>query len=314
MRKVLLIALGGTIACVKARRGLRPSLRAQDLLDKIKLPANAGAEGVDLLKRTIVFPKDWVTLSKYIEKRFPEYDGFVITLGTDTLAYASSALLLMLPNVPKPVIFTGAMKPISVPKSDAKKNLLDSITLASQKRVGGVWVVFNGKIIEGSRVSKTRSDNRDAFECVNAAPAGFIKGKQIIWKQKPKKMSGKMKLKTELDTRVIVIKLTPQLTPDFFTTLSRYHGIVIEGYGDGNVSSNLVSALNRLAKKRLVVLASQCAYGEVRHQYEGGVALIRAGALSAGTMTKEMTVVKLMWALGQGKNRANAKALFRKIS
>ena len=100
----------------------------------------------------------------------------------------------------------------------------------------------------------------------------------------------------------------------FLKGLSPYRGIVIEGYGDGNVSSHLVPVLKRLARRKIVVLASQCTYGKTRHEYEGGALLMRSGALSAGDMTKETALVTLMWALGQSADREEAKDIFRRVA
>jgi len=303
MRKILLLALGGTIACVRTKRGLMPKLEAGDLLRLLPSPRGVIVDSIDFLKRTIVFPQDWVALSRKVFAVFDEYDGFVVTLGTDTLAFVSSALSLMLQNLSKPVVLTGAMKTMHSQQSDGRRNLRDAIRLATEEAVGGVFVVFNGKVLAGTAVSKVRNDSKDAFESINSPPLGYVVRNRIHWQNRPRRRKGKLQLQTHLDTRVITIELTPQLDIDFFKSLASYRGIVVEGYGDGNVPSNLVSVLSRLAKKRIVILASQCPYGEVRHQYEGGAALIKNGAFSSHNMTKEMTSVKLMWVLGQSKDR-----------
>src|SRR3989344_4381878 len=163
-RKVLLLALGGTIACVKTGKGLVPKLRAADLVSAISLPRGVEVVSKDFLKRLIVFPKDWIALGREIFNQFENYDGFVVTLGTDTLAYVAAALSLILRNISKPIVLTGAMRPISDRKSDGGMNLYNAILTAGQSGVGGVFVVFNGKILEGGRVSKIRSEDADAFE------------------------------------------------------------------------------------------------------------------------------------------------------
>jgi L-asparaginase len=304
MRKILLLALGGTIACTRTKKGLSPKLKAGDLLRFVSVPPGVIVRGIDFLKRTIVFPWDWVALSRKIFSEFNQYDGFVVTLGTDTLAFVASALSLMLESLSKPVVLTGAMTTIRASQSDGRRNLKDAIRLASEESARGVFVVFNGKIIDGSTVSKVRSQGKAAFESINSLPLGYLVRERLRWRNKPPRPKGKLQLRTQLDTRVITVKLAPQLDADFFKSLASYRGILVEGYGDGNVPTNLVPVLSRLAKKRIVVLASQCTYGSVLHQYEGGAALMRNGALSSHNMTTEMACVKLMWALGQSKDRS----------
>jgi len=309
-RKVLLLALGGTIACVKTGKGLVPKLRAADLVSAISLPRGVEVVSKDFLKRLIVFPKDWIALGREIFNQFENYDGFVVTLGTDTLAYVAAALSLILRNISKPIVLTGAMRPISDRKSDGGMNLYNAILTAGQSGVGGVFVVFNGKILEGGRVSKIRSEDADAFESVNASPLGTFSGNKIRWNERPACSKEKPTIVPFLDTRVALVKLAPNTQPAFFNGFKKYRGIVIEGYGDGNVSFNLVPVLKRLARERVVILASQCPYGKSSPKYKGGVSVIQAGAIPAENMTKEMSLVKLMWVLGQSKKLADARRIF----
>lgn len=314
MKKILLLALGGTIACVNTRKGLIPKLKASDLLASIPAPRGVIVDSIDLLKRTVVFPQDWVLLGRKIFAEYYKYDGFVVTLGTDTLAYVSSALSLMLQNLSKPIVLTGAMKAIKSPQSDGRRNLRDAIKIAAQGHIGKVLVVFNGFVFDGSAVSKVRTDVEDAFESINSSPLGRLVLNRVHWEKKSVRRKGKLRLQTSLDNRVITIKLTPQINGDFLKPFASYHGILIESYGDGNVPSNLVPAISDLTKKTIVVLASQCPYGRVRHRYEGGAALIRNGAFSSCNMTKEMACVKLMWALGQSKDRGIIRRIWNSKS
>ena len=82
-------------------------------------------------------PKHWLTIASEIEKNYEQYDGFVITHGTDTMAYTAAALSYLIQNSPKPVVITGAQKPINMDNTDARVNLLDSLQAASHDRVYG---------------------------------------------------------------------------------------------------------------------------------------------------------------------------------
>ena len=312
MRNVLLFALGGTIACVPTKRGLVPRLTATGLISAIQVPSGISVTGIDFLQRTIVFPQDWTALAKKIALEYDRYDGFVVTLGTDTLAYAAAALSLALKNLGKPVVLTGAMRPPHHPQTDAKRNLRDALRVASEKNIGGVLVVFDRSVIRGEAVSKVRSDSVNAFESIGEKPIGFVEREKIIWRKKPRAARNRLRAEPYFETQVANITLMPQAKPAClrYSSLKKYRGILVEGYGDGNVPSTLVPELQKLARTRILVLASQCAYGGVHHRYEGGAALLKAGALSAGTMTKEMALAKLMWALGQAKRNSRAKEIF----
>lgn len=311
MKKILLISLGGTIACVRTKKGLMPKLKAKDLVRYVSLPRGVIVDSVDFLTRTILFPSDWVLLSRKIFTEYDKYDGFVVTLGTDTLAFVASALSLMLRGLSKPVVLTGAMKIMRSRHSDGGRNLGDAIRVAAQEGIGGVLVVFNGSILDGRTVSKVHSDANNAFESINSPALGKMFLRRIQWRNKPLRRKAKLRLSARLDTRVVTARLTPQLEAGFLGSLASYHGIIIEGYGDGNVPSGLVPVILGLAKKSIVLLGSQCLYGRPQHQYEGGAALIKNGVLSSQSMTREMACVKLMWALGQSKDRCIVRRIMK---
>ncbi len=309
-RTLVHIALGGTIACVQTRAGLVPRLRAEALLARARVPAGVRVRAIDMAQRTTLSPADWVALARSVARVHDACDGIVVTLGTDTLAYAAAALAVILRHLGKPVVLTGAMRPMAGARSDGPRNLSDALRVASARGIAGVLVVFAGRILAGSAVSKTRTAGDAAFESVTGSPLGRLTGDRIVWRVRPAASGGRLALSTRLETRVATCKLTPAIDRAFVEALARHRGVLVEGYGDGNVPDELVAALSRLARRRLVVLASQCTYGRVRHRYAGGRALLRAGALSSGGATKETALARLMWALGRSRNRAAARRLF----
>ena len=197
------------------------------------------------------------------------------------------------------------MIPIDKENTDAKKNLIDSVMFACES-VPGVFVVFSGDVIKGCRVSKVSGVDIDAFKSINFPVITRIintKIKHYLITKGEIKVKDKLALDLIIDTRVLDVKLTPQIEPDLFKKLSGYNGFIIEGYGDGNVSDNLTATIIKLIKKgKIVVLISQCAYGYVEHKYKGGHLLIKNGAISAGDMTKESAITKLMWCMGKTKD------------
>ncbi len=88
-------------------------------------------------------PRHWKKMVAAIRERYDAYDGFVIAHGTDTMAYTAAALSYMIQNTGKPVVITGAQKPINLEITDAKSNLLDSFRYASDDASQGVVIVFD---------------------------------------------------------------------------------------------------------------------------------------------------------------------------
>ena len=78
----------------------------------------------------------------------------MICHGTDTMAYTAAALSYLIQNNRRPIVITGAQKPIDLAITDARSNLLDSLRFASHDRAHGVSIVFGGKVIAGTRAKK----------------------------------------------------------------------------------------------------------------------------------------------------------------
>ena len=129
MKKILMIGTGGTIASIKTENGLVPQISSDELLAYVpEIKEYCLADSIQLLNidSTNIQPEHWVMMTEAIEKHYDKYDGFVITHGTDTMAYTSAALSYLIQNSSKPIVLTGAQKPINADITDAKKNLLDS--------------------------------------------------------------------------------------------------------------------------------------------------------------------------------------------
>ena len=172
MKKLMLLATGGTIACTPTENGLAPTLHAQDLIDRIApaLPCEILARDVFMMDSSNMQPEEWSALSRAADEALRECDGVVITHGTDTMAYTAAALSYMLAGVGKPVILTGSQLPLSHPLTDARLNLLRAFT-AAMEGVPGVYVCFHDRLISGVRCVKTHTSSMDAFSSVNASPS-----------------------------------------------------------------------------------------------------------------------------------------------
>ena len=159
MKKILLIGTGGTIASDVTEDGLAPELTTEQLLSH--LPAISGICNVDCvqllnLDSTNMRPEHWLKMVRCIRESYDRYDGFVITHGTDTMAYTAAALSYLIQGSPKPIILTGAQKPIGFDSTDSKINLADAFRCAASD-LPGVSIVFNSHVILGTRARKTRS-------------------------------------------------------------------------------------------------------------------------------------------------------------
>lgn len=99
MKKLLMLTTGGTIASVEGENGLAPGVKADELLSYVsKLDNDYTMETQSLMNidSTNMQPEYWVEIAEAVKENYDAYDGFVITHGTDTMAYTSAALSYML--------------------------------------------------------------------------------------------------------------------------------------------------------------------------------------------------------------------------
>jgi len=317
--RILIIGTGGTIASAKTERGYKAALSVEEVLEI----AGIRSDGVEIEARdvlnidsTLIQPEDWITIGSAVFEGFGDYDGIVITHGTDTLAYTSSALSFMLRNVPVPVVLTGSMLPITEPNSDAPRNLRAALTFAV-KGFPGVYVAFMDKIMLGTRVSKVHSLGLNAFQSINYPDIAYVKGGKVVIRHRPELPSGEPAFDPRIDPNVVHIRLTPGLSPEVFLAAAEgVHGVVLEGYGAGGIpyrGRNLLDAVAGVTKEKPVVMTTQALYGGVDlTRYEVGRRALEAGVIPAGDMTKEAALVKLMYALGRTRDVEKVREIMEK--
>lgn len=319
MKKILLIGTGGTIASQVTEGGLAPELTSRELLAHI--PAISGVCDVECLQllnldSTNIAPGHWLRMAKCLQTHYDGYDGFVITHGTDTMAYTAAALSYLVQGSPKPIVLTGAQKPIGFDVTDSKANLTDAFRVAASD-MPGVALVFNGKVILGTRAQKIRSKSFEAFSSINYPLLGVLRD-GVLLPYIRQSCGEQPAFSFRLDTSVALLKLIPGTDRELLEyLLERYGALVIESFGVGGLPSyNGVdfceSVCRWTAKGKIVVLTTQVqnegsdlGVYHVGHRLKGV-----PGVVEAYDMTTEAVTAKLMWILGQTKDPAEVQRLF----
>lgn len=320
-KNILLIATGGTIASKKTVDGLAPGITSDELLGYVpEIKEFCNVDTIQLLNidSTNIQPEYWVLMTEAIEKNYDKYDGFVISHGTDTMSYTAAALSYLIQNLDKPVVVTGSQKPINADITDAKKNLLDSFRFAAEKDIRGVYLVFDGKAIVGTRARKVKSKSYSAFESINFPVAAIIDDKRITKYIRNEKMNEKVKFYNTIYPSIFLLKLAPGMEPDVLDYIGeKYEGVVIESYGVGGLpfldKRNFLEKLGSLTEKgKIVVVATQVMFeGSDMGVYEVGVkAMKKLKVLQAYDMTIEAVITKLMWIMAQTRDFDEVKEKF----
>ena len=322
MKHILLLGTGGTIACKRGDNGLTPLLTGDELLSYV--PAAREFCHVDAIQvlnidSTNIHPKHWLMLSQVLEKNYDNYDGFVICHGTDTMAYTAAAMSYLVQHSSKPIVITGAQKPIDLDVTDARTNLLDSLRFASCDRAHGVSIVFDGKVIAGTRGKKERTKSFNAFSSINFPYLAVIQEEHILfyiddkWQDKET-----VRFYHDLDSRVALLKLIPSMGSSVLDYLAEHHdAVVIESFGVGGLpsydSGDFYSSIEKwISQGKVIVMTTQVTQeGSNMSVYEVGQKIKNAfGLIESYDMTLEATVTKLMWILGQTREPDRIRELF----
>ena len=308
MKKILLIGTGGTIASGRTEEGLKPILTAEDILSFV--PDVKSFCEIDFLQvcnidSSNMTPAIWSEIAGTIRKQYDRYDGFVITHGTDTMAYTAAALSYMVQNSRKPIVLTGSQKPIEREESDARRNLRDSIIYASDEDSQNVVLVFDGNVIAGTRAKKMMSRNFNAFHSINFPVLARIQDGRIIRYIPEEPMRNRVIFTEELSSSICIMKLIPGSRPEMLSYLfENYDCIVIESFGVGGLPEQLAGQFYKEMKKwaeqgKFTVMATQVVNeGSGMEIYQVGKRVKEDfKIIEAYDMTLEATLTKLMWLL-----------------
>ncbi|MCI6156956.1 MAG: asparaginase [Peptoniphilaceae bacterium] len=322
MKKVLLIGTGGTIASAQGRDGLTPQLDTDEILQFV--PQVRQFAQVDTLRllnldSTNMQVEHWLAMAQCIEEHYDEYDGFVLCHGTDTMAYTAAALSYLIQNSVKPIVITGSQKPINLDNTDARTNLMDSFRFAVDDRAHDVVIVFDGKVICGTRAQKERTKSYNAFTSVNFPYIATIQEEHVIFyiddaKQNPPPV----RFYHHMNASVGLMKLTPSMDPRFFDAMGEiYDGIVIESFGVGGLPEYPEADFRKKARElarnhKTIVMTTQVPYeGSNLSIYEVGKSLKGdAGILEAFDMTLPATITKLNWILAHAASAEEISRMF----
>ena len=319
MKKVLMLGTGGTIASEVTPSGLAPALTSAELLrcvPEISSLCSVTCEELFSIDSTNVTPAHWLTIARAIRARYEEYDGFVIAHGTDTMAYTAAALSYLIQYSPKPIILTGAQKPIVFENTDSKTNLADAFRCAVSD-LRGVMIVFNGRVILGTRARKTRTVSLQAFSSINYPELAVLQNGFLMEYIRPSALPAPV-FYDKLGERVALMKMIPGADCGMLSYLLEHNdAVIIESFGVGgipyygdNAFEEKIAALMENGVR--VVITTQVPHeGSNLSVYRvGHIIKEKYRVLEASNMTTEAVIAKMMWALAYSETREEFEKLF----
>ncbi len=316
-----MIATGGTIASKNSGAGLAPALTSSELLACVPEIARF-CDVTEMqpfnLDSTNIYYTHWLKLAQIVEENYAAYDGFVVTHGTDTMAYTAAALSYLIQGSFKPIVLTGSQKSVYLRDTDARRNLADAFAYCADDGAAGVKVVFDGNVILGTRAKKTRTRSYNAFSSVDFPEVAVLRDGKPVYYIAEEKKEGAPRFYRSLDHRIFVLKMFPGLDAGIFDYLSGHcDGLILETFGSGGLPNYandefFLRLKDFLARGKTVVVSTQVEReGSALESYEVGRRLMECGrVLEARNMTLECAVAKLMWILAQSKRQSEIEKLF----
>ncbi|MEB7671451.1 asparaginase [Staphylococcus equorum] len=316
MKKLLVIHTGGTISMSQDETNKvvtnsdNPISNHQDIIKQYADVTEITPFNVPSPHMNIKYVE---TLKLIIEdaNRDENYDGFVITHGTDTLEETAYLLDLTI-NVSKPITITGAMRSSNEIGSDGLYNFISAIRVASSDNAAdmGVMVVFNDEIHTARNVTKTHTSNTNTFQSPNHGPLGVVTKNSVQFHHKPYEHLVLNDINHDLN--IPLVKAYMGMNNDVLNFYSEHQvdGIIIEGLGQGNLPPTCLEGLEKCLDKEIpVVLVSRSFNGIVGpiYAYEGGGAtLAEKGVVFSNGLNGPKARLKLLVGLS---NQLNAKQL-----
>lgn len=320
-KKILLIHTGGTIGMIKDKDSgvLKPDSfynSISKMIPELSDIADIITEIPFVVDSSELNSEHWGEIADLIGKYVEVVDGVVITHGTDTLTYTASALSFMLQNLPIPVVLTGAQKPLSELRTDAKSNLINAIELATCG-VNEVSIFFDDKLMRGNRSIKKHINHFDAFDSPNYPLLGKVGIDVEIYEKNVLKNNGIFHIFNKFDHSIAVFKTFPGCSTDYFVPDKDIRAILLITYGAGNIplkNNDLYEkVLDWIDQGKIVALLSETKAGRVDTSlYESGNKLLEAGVVHSKDMTFETVITKLMFLLGQYEDTDLIKKYFKK--
>ena len=325
--KILLLTTGGTIASKVDYRtgGVTSILNASDLYSIFPEISNYASIYPEFLFNEYsenLHAAHWSLLSERISYAVlhEQFDGIIVSHGTDTIHYTSSAMSFALQNLSLPVVLVGSQRSSDRPSSDAFTNLLGAIKFITKTNYAGIFVCMHHTSSDeaiachiGTRVRKNHTSKRNAFQSLDYYPFALIYDSDIVCNTDLKitntrnNVSKNLISKTSFDDRVFLLKFYPGFDPSFLECFpnSKYRVIILEGTGLGHVNKNCVPYLEKLIDSGIVIfMTSQCIYGRVQMTvYDTGRDLLDLGVIPLSDMSSETAIVKAMWALSNSSNK-----------
>ncbi len=291
-------------------------------------------EPLRILSENLV-PCVWQTLITAIEaEQSEQYDGIIITHGTDTLAYTAAALGFYFNALKIPMLLVSSDYPLDDARANGLENFMCAVEFILQHIETGVFVPYcNQKqtiqVHRGTRLACSLQLSGDFFSVQDKSFMQFERGKFSLLKPTAKVISGDndplhqerkpatWHLKANFSERILMIKPYPGLNYAHFN-LENVDAVLHDLYHSGTACTSTQWGKNY----SLLEFIKHCGEQDIKvylapaiksvDAYQSTRALIEQGAEMIWNMSIEAAYVKLILAYGNFSDEQQIMAFINK--
>ncbi len=330
MKKILVVFTGGTIGSMATGGSIDTTSGASFKLLQLFEQQYRGSEAVQfdtsqpiqILSENLA-PAAWGIIITAIESAQPnQYDGIIVTHGTDTLAYTATALSFYFHASTVPLLLVSSDYPLANPKGNGLANFICAVEFIRQNISSGVFVPYRnaGQTMQvhlGSRLVCSLQLSGDFYSVQGISFMEFdgqdfrrVKPSHSIGKNRHDSVhvSDRIALKPQFSSRILMIKPYPGLDYSCFNLDSvdavlhdLYHSGTACASGQWGKNHSLVEFLSRCQSGNIPVYLAPAYQSE--NAYQSTLELIEHGAEMIWNTALEAAYVKLMLAYGNFSDR-----------
>lgn len=321
MKHILMVLTGGTIGSTVNAGTIDTNSTTQSKLLHLFQQHDAHPEDLhfhciqplQLLSENLA-PPAWQTLINAIEAETVEnYDGIIITHGTDTLAYTACALSFYFHALTIPLLLVSSDYPLDDDKANGLSNFSCAVEFIRQQQPAGVFVPYRNhqqtmQIHQGTRLTCSLQLSSDFFSVQNKAFMQFENGRFTMCNPIQKTAHTlTIPLKAQFSSRVLMIKPYPSLDYSNFD-LQSVDAVLHDLYHSGTACAttqwgeqhSLLAFIERCNAENIRVYLAPAIHSE--NAYQSTRELIEHGAIMLWNLSIEAAFVKLLLAYGNFNN------------
>lgn len=330
--KILVIHTGGTIGSTSQKGVVRLSGNAvATLTGRYKKSRGDTVSFAEIMPISIqsesIAVSDWQLLCKSVVENQHQYDGIILTHGTDTLHFTAAALSVALAGIAIPVVLVAASYPLDDKRSNGFVNFTAAADFIMNCRLPGIFVMYGNTgeditVYLGSRLMGCDGFTH-RFRSINDTPLGSMSGGVFVpntEKENPTqnqlraRATGIEKGSYSFSDEVLMICPYPGIRYNAFDLKGikavihgLYHSGTASVRGDNTSIIPFAKRCNTLGIELYIAPADS-----VSAVYSSSDEMRHTNIIPLGKMSTETAYVKLCFAVSQGTDGVQARQFMEK--